>query len=99
MRVDAEIIADDGNLCGEGPLWDESERALYWTDITGHRFFRYLWDDRQREVLSDGFQVGGFSRQNNGGFVVTNNQGIWLWRPGGEPSGCERASRSSAASR
>lgn len=85
MRADAEIIADDGNLCGEGPLWDEGERALYWTDITGHRFFRYLWDDRRREVLSDGFQVGGFSRQSDGGFVVTNNQGIWLWRPGSEP--------------
>lgn len=79
------MIADDGNLCGEGPLWDEPEQALYWTDITGRKFFRYLWRERRREQVSDGFQVGGFSRQEDGGFVVTNNDGIWLWRPGEEP--------------
>lgn len=85
MLMEIEIIADDGNLCGEGPLWDEREEALYWTDITGRRLYRYLWRERQREQLSEGFQVGGFSRQEDGGFVVTNNDGIWLWRPGNDP--------------
>lgn len=80
-----EIIADDGNLCGEGPLWDEREEALYWTDITGRKFYRYLWREQRRERVSDGFQVGGFSCQADGGFVVTNNDGIWLWRPTEEP--------------
>jgi sugar lactone lactonase YvrE len=80
--MNIEIIADDGNLCGEGPMWDEREAALYWTDITGRKFFRYLWREQRHERLSDGFQVGGFSRQEDGGFVVTNSGGIWLWRPG-----------------
>lgn len=83
--MDIEIVADDGNLCGEGPLWDERERALYWTDITGRRFLRYLWREQRHERLSDGFQVGGFCRQETGGFLVTNNDGIWLWDPDGEP--------------
>lgn len=85
MPMEIEIIADDGNLCGEGPLWDEREQALYWTDIAGRQLFRYLWREQRRERLSEGFQVGGFSRQEDGGFVVTNNDGIWLWRPGAEP--------------
>lgn len=84
MPMEIEIIADDGNLCGEGPMWDEREQALYWTDITGRKFYRYLWHERRRERVSEGFQVGGFSRQEDGGFVVTNNDGIWLWRPGEE---------------
>jgi sugar lactone lactonase YvrE len=83
--MEIEIIADDGNLCGEGPLWDERDEALYWTDITGRKLYRYLWREQRREQVSDGFQVGGFSRQENGGYVVTNNDGIWLWRPGEEP--------------
>lgn len=83
--MEIEIIADDGNLCGEGPLWDEREEALYWTDITGRKFFRYLWREQRRERVSEGFQVGGFSRQENGGFVVTNSDGIWLWPPNQEP--------------
>ncbi len=82
VKPELEIVADDGNLCGEGPLWDASEQALYWTDITGNRFYRYQWRERRREMLSDGFQVGGFCRQHDGGFVVTNSAGIWLWRPG-----------------
>jgi sugar lactone lactonase YvrE len=77
-----EIVADDGNLCGEGPLWDEQARALYWTDITGRRFYRYLRDKRRRELLSDDFLVGGFCQQRDGGFLVTSAQGIWLWQPG-----------------
>jgi sugar lactone lactonase YvrE len=83
--MEIEIIADDGNLCGEGPLWDEREDALYWTDITGRKLYRYLWRKERRELVSDGLQVGGFARQEDGGFVVTNNDGIWLWRRGQEP--------------
>lgn len=85
MPMEIEIIADDGNLCGEGPLWEEREQALYWTDITDRKFYRYLWRDQRHEQLSDQFQVGGFSRQDDGGFVVTNNDGIWLWRPNEQP--------------
>jgi D-xylonolactonase len=85
MQTDIEIIADDANLCGEGPLWDERENALYWTDITGRRFFRYQWETQSREVLSDGFEISGFSRQQDEGFVVTNSKGIFLWQPGGQP--------------
>jgi D-xylono/L-arabinono-1,4-lactonase len=85
MKTEIEIVVDDGNLCGEGPYWDEKEMALYWTDITGHKFYRYLWRERRRELLNDGFEVSGFCRQQDGGYVVTNSQGIWLWRPGQVP--------------
>jgi len=79
------VIAGYGNLCGEGPLWDDRSQVLYWTDITGKRFFRYRWQDRQHELLHEGFQVGGFCFQEDGGFVVTNSAGIWLWIAGTEP--------------
>jgi len=85
MNYEFEILANDGNLCGEGPLWDDREQSLYWTDITGHRFYRYLWREQKRELLSEGFEVGGFSRQSDGGFLVTNNQGFWLWSPSQPP--------------
>jgi sugar lactone lactonase YvrE len=80
-----EIVANDDNLCGEGPYWDEHEESLYWTDITGRRFFRFRWREKRRELLSEGFEVGGFCRQEEGGFLVTNNSGIWLWHPGSKP--------------
>jgi sugar lactone lactonase YvrE len=82
MQTELEIIADDGNRCGEGPLWDDRDRALYWTDITGRCFYRYLRHQDRHERLSDNFEVGGFSLQQDGGFLVTNSHGIWFWRPG-----------------
>lgn len=82
MPIEMEIIADDSNLCGEGPLWDDEARALYWTDITGRCFYRCLWDEHRHERLSDNFLVGGFCQQKQGGFLVTSSQGIWLWEPG-----------------
>ncbi|HEX4008017.1 MAG TPA: SMP-30/gluconolactonase/LRE family protein [Acidobacteriaceae bacterium] len=81
-----EIVADERTLCGEGPLWDDGEQALYFTDITGSRFFRYRWREQRSELVSEGFQVGGFARQDDGGFLVTNNDGIWLWRPAEQPT-------------
>src|SRR5437867_10852236 len=26
------VVADYGDLCGEGPLWDSRSETLYWTD-------------------------------------------------------------------
>ena len=82
MKPEVEVVADAGSLCGEGPFWDEREQALYWTDITGCKLFRYLWQERRHELLSDNFEVSGFCRQQDGGYVVTNSRGIWLWSPG-----------------
>lgn len=80
-----EVIANDGNLCGEGPLWDECEQALYWTDIDGKRLYRYIWREHRHELVHDGFEINGFTRQHEGGFAVTNTQGAWLIKPGEKP--------------
>ncbi len=79
------VIADYGNLCGEGPLWDERNQVLYWTDLTGKRFFRYQWQNRRHEPVHEGFEIRGFCLQESGGFLVINSAGIWLWSPANEP--------------
>jgi D-xylonolactonase len=80
-----EVVADYGDLCGEGPLWDDQKNILYWTDIDGKKFYRYLWNEHRHEVVHDGFQVNGSTMQESGGFVVTNSSGIWLWEPQEQP--------------
>lgn len=80
-----EVIANDGNLCGEGPHWDEREQALYWTDIDGSCFYRFLWRENRYERLHQGFTVNGFCLQDDGGFLTTSSEGAWLWRPGQQP--------------
>ena len=80
-----EVIANDANLCGEGPHWDEREQALYWTDIDGKKFYRYLRRENRHELLHDGFTINGFCMQENGGFLTTSSAGAWLWAPGKRP--------------
>lgn len=80
-----EIIADDGNLCGEGPHWDEREQSLWWTDIDGGKFYRYFWREKRRELVDRGFTVNGFCLQEHGGFLATSSEGAWLWHPGEKP--------------
>jgi D-xylonolactonase len=74
-----DVIADYGDICGEGPLWDHREQALYWTDLARRRFYRYKWSDRRSEIVSQSMQVSSYAFNEPGGFVVTNITGIWLW--------------------
>ncbi len=73
------VIADYGDLCGEGPLWDDQAGMLYWTDLVGRRFYRWNPKDRKHEILKQNLEINGFTLNQPGGFVVVNNSGIWLW--------------------
>jgi len=74
-----EKIAAFGDLCGECPVWDAESSSVYWTDCGGLRFYRYLSSLDKAELLRTGVEVNGFRLNRNGGFVVTNNSGVWLW--------------------
>ena len=82
---DWTVLADFGDLCGEGPLWDCRTATLHWTDITGKHFYRLNWKTRNAEIIAQGFEVAGLAFQEAGGFVVTNSLGIWLWKPDDQP--------------
>ena len=79
------VIAAYGDLCGEGPVWDADAGCLYWTDIDGHRFFRYDPTTKKHAVVNEGFEVAGYALNQHGGFVVVNSGGIWLWDGAGHP--------------
>ena len=78
MRM-PEVIADFGDLVGEGPVWDTDTGTLYWTDWVGKKFCRINWASKKGEILRRGIEVTGFAINREGGFVVANTQGIWLW--------------------
>ena len=63
------VVIDDGNLCGESPLWDATQQKLYWTDCAGCKFYSYDWKSRQREMLLENFEVNGCALDQSGGFI------------------------------
>jgi sugar lactone lactonase YvrE len=74
-----KVIAEYGELCGEGPLWDADAGCLYWTDIDGNWFYRYHQASNTHEIVKQGLEISGFCRNRSGGFVIANSRGIWLW--------------------
>jgi sugar lactone lactonase YvrE len=79
------VVANYGDLCGEGPLWDPEKACLYWTDIDGHKFYRYDPAQAKHEVVQQGLEIAGFSLNQPGGFVIANSGGIWLWDGANNP--------------
>jgi D-xylonolactonase len=72
------VLVDDGNPCGESPMWDLSTRRLYWTDSAGS-FFSYDWDSKARDVLLHDFAVTGCALNDDRGLVLINGSGVWHW--------------------
>src|ERR1700761_1273473 len=79
-----KVVANYGDLCGEGPVWDADRGCLYWTDIDGHRFYRYHQATDTHELLKRGLEIAGYCINQPSGFTIANGDGIWLWDGGND---------------
>jgi D-xylono/L-arabinono-1,4-lactonase len=81
--MEPELIADYACATGEGPIWHEAEKRLYWCDIPAGRMFRYDPATGDHEQFYDGPVVGGFTIQADGSLLLFGERGrIWIWRDG-----------------
>jgi sugar lactone lactonase YvrE len=37
----AELVVDSRSVLGEGPVWNDETKHVYWVDITGKRLYSY----------------------------------------------------------
>lgn len=79
-----ELAVDNPSGCGEGPLWNEDERAVYWVDIVNGQLFRYdVTANRNDEVYRHDQQIGGYTFQTDGSILLFCTQGkILRWNLG-----------------
>ncbi len=79
-----EVAVDHPSSCGEGPVWNEDERALYWLDIPNGQLFRYdVASDHNEEVYKHEEQIGGYTFQADGSILLFCSRGKVLhWRAG-----------------
>jgi len=74
-----KVVADYGDLCGEGPVWDPDTGCLYWTDLEAHRFYRFHQASNKHEIVKQGLEITGYCMNRPSGFVIANTRGLWLW--------------------
>ncbi len=72
------ILIDDGNVCGESPIWDARRQQVFWTDCAGS-IFSYDWRTRTRSVVLRDHVVTGLALRESGGFTFINAAGVWEW--------------------
>jgi sugar lactone lactonase YvrE len=84
ITVEVQIAADTADLCGENPIWNETTGCVYWTDQSGLRFHRFNPTSCEYRLLRSTLQINGFRFNQAGGFVMTNDSGVWLWDGLGE---------------
>jgi D-xylono/L-arabinono-1,4-lactonase len=80
--LEPELVADSTCALGEGPLWHPGEGHLYWTDITAGHIYRCDPSSGHFERCFEGEQIGGFTLQADGSFLLFMERGaIKRWYP------------------
>lgn len=64
---------------GEGPLWVESENAVYWVDILSKKVHRYGLTDQSKKTWKFDIEVTSLSLSQSGRFVASIRDGFaWI---------------------
>lgn len=69
-------VWDEGALLGEGPVWVERDRRLYWVDIKGKAIHRYDPANGGKRSWRTAEEVGAIQPTGSGGFVVARQSGF-----------------------
>ncbi len=79
MSAELEIIADDGNVVGEGPIWDGQRQRLLWTDIESGLVYQIDAEGKKR-IISRDLIVGAIGLNDDGRLIFAGRTGVRLWR-------------------
>lgn len=74
-QPEVHCVADVRAVLGEGPVWVECERALYWVDINSRKIFR-LGDTGEVRSWDSPLRVGSLAPRACGGFVAGTDEGL-----------------------
>lgn len=77
-----EVVAADGNKCGEGPIWDYRDRRLLWDDLGSNLVFEYVPATGAKRVLSRDVNASAIALNRTGELVLVGSGGVHLWKDG-----------------
>ncbi len=69
------------NQLGEGPIWSQTEQALYWVDILERKIHRFYPATGKSDVFSVPLPVTLLAFRAAGGFVIATAQRLAFWSP------------------
>ena len=81
QRTGLKMIAKiEAPLChlGEGPLWNEVDQKLYWTDILNQKIYSYSSITKHSKLFWNGEMiVGGFTFNQDDSLILCSEKGLF----------------------
>lgn len=66
-----EVVVDHPSQTGEGPLWNQRDRMIYWVDIPPGRLYRFDPETGKNTVAyQHSAAIGGYTFQADGSFLL-----------------------------
>lgn len=78
MTSAIRCVHSAGAVLGEGPVWVDRERALFWTDIHGRRVHRYVPERDESRSWDTPLRITSLGPRAGGGFVAGSERGFVL---------------------
>jgi sugar lactone lactonase YvrE len=79
VTLRAEVVLETGAQLGEGPVWDERDGSLWFTDITGCRLHQVDVGARTQRVVTMDQEIGALVPRASGGFALAVRDGFAVW--------------------
>jgi sugar lactone lactonase YvrE len=76
-----EIAVDAHAQLGEGPVWDERTRVLWWLDIFAGQLHALDSSGGIEQVFTVGEQIGAIAPRQSGGLVMATPRGFEYYEP------------------
>lgn len=76
MAGRVELVLDARAVLGEGPLWDEREKRLYWVDIVSHALHVYTPNSGENKTYDVGQMVGTVVLSETGDVLLAVQNGF-----------------------
>lgn len=79
MKPELACIFEGICHLGEGPIWNQNERKLYWTDIFNKRIWQYDPASGASRIFWEGaVMVGGFAFTRRQAMILCAENGVYL---------------------
>jgi sugar lactone lactonase YvrE len=75
-KLSPQLAADVKATLGEGPVWDERSKRLYWLDIVEKRIYRLEAGSAEFQYDQLDTSPGAMVPRDSGGFVLATEQGF-----------------------
>ena len=75
-RIDPELVVEKRAIVGEGALWNNNKKVLYWVDILGNQVYIYDPATGENRAIETCQPVGTVVARASGGLVVALHNGF-----------------------